>query len=84
METTTLSWANVGFAIVVGVISLLFQLLARTVPGDWFLDLNEKKEGGADWLWSKLRPKASESGLPSVTTQSYSKKTPEMKRIFTL
>ena len=82
METTRLSWGEIGLSILIGFMCMVFQLLARTIPGNWFLDLNDKKEGGADWLWAKLRPKNVATGLPSVTTQTYSKR-PEMKRIFT-
>ena len=82
METTRLSWGEIGLSILIGFMCMVFQLVARTVPGNWFLDLNDKKEGGADWLWAKLRPKNVATGLPSVTTQTYSKR-PEMKRIFT-
>ena len=84
MKTASLSWSHIAFSLVIGILTLIYQQLVRTVPGNWFIDLNSKKDGGADWLWAKLRPKTTEQALPSVTTQSYSAVKPEMKRIFTM
>ena len=82
MKTASLSWSHIAFSLLIGILTLIYQQLVRTVPGNWFVDLNSKKDGGADWLWAKLRPKTTEQALPSVTTQSYSAMKPEMKRIF--
>jgi HAD ATPase, P-type, family IC len=84
MKTASLSWSHIAFSLLIGILTLIYQQLVRTVPGNWFVDLNSKKDGGADWLWAKLRPKTTEQALPSVTTQSYSAMKPEMKRIFTM
>ena len=83
MNTTTLSWGQIGMSILFGFLGLIYQQLVRTVPGSFFLDLNGDTSNSPSSIWARLvRIDSSKWELPSVTTRTFSH-SPTMKRIDT-
>ena len=86
MKTASLNWAFIGVSLFLGVLCLLFQQLARTVPPRLFTEVGGNKAVGES-AWAKLRPNNSmHVGIPNVSMQrTFTKEHhPEMKRIDTI